>query len=48
MRRAQRLFADPPHWRQVMRRAMAQNFSWTEAAGKYLDMYRQVIGRDRR
>jgi starch synthase len=48
MRRAQRLFTDPPRWQQVMRRAMAQDFSWTEAASKYLDLYRQVIARVRR
>lgn len=48
IRRAQRLFADPPRWHQVMRRAMAQDFSWTEAAAKYVDLYRLVIDRARR
>jgi len=37
LHRAQRLHADPPRWQQVMRRAMAQDFSWDEAAARYLD-----------
>ncbi len=48
MRRAQRLFADPPRWQQVMRRAMAQDFSWTEAAARYVDLYERVVERTRR
>jgi glycogen synthase len=26
-----------------MRRAMAQDFSWDEAAARYLDLFRQVM-----
>jgi starch synthase len=48
LRRARRLFADAPRWQQVMRRAMAQNFSWHEAASKYLDLYERVIARAQR
>jgi starch synthase len=43
--RAQRLFADTPRWQQVMRRAMAQDFSWDEAAVRYLDLYHQLHAR---
>jgi starch synthase len=45
LHRAQRLYADAPRWRQVMRRAMAQDFSWNEAAARYLDLYRSVTER---
>jgi starch synthase len=45
LHRAQRLYADPPRWQQVMRRAMAQDFSWDEAAARYLELFGQVIAR---
>jgi starch synthase len=45
LHRAQRLYADAPRWQQVMRRAMAQDFSWNEAAARYLDLYRSVTER---
>ena len=48
MRRAHRLFVEPTRWQQVMLRAMAQDFSWSEAASKYLDLYQQVVERVRR
>lgn len=43
LHRAQRLFADTDRWQQVMRRAMAQDFSWDEAAARYLQLYRQLL-----
>ena len=45
LHRAQRLFADGPRWQQVMRRAMAQDFSWDEAAGRYVELYGRVTER---
>jgi starch synthase len=45
LHRAQRLFADQARWQQVMRRAMAQDFSWDEAAKHYLELFRQVVAR---
>jgi len=45
LHRAQRLFADKPRWQQVMRRAMAQDFSWDEAAARYLELFRQLAAR---
>jgi starch synthase len=45
LHRAQRLHADTPRWQQVMRRAMAQDFSWDEAAARYLDLFRSVLKR---
>jgi starch synthase len=36
-------YRDPDTWRRMMLRAMAQDFSWNEAAVKYLDLYRDVL-----
>ena len=36
-------YREPATWRQMMFRAMAQNFSWAEAANKYLGLYREVL-----
>jgi starch synthase len=36
------LFADPPTWRQVQRRAMAANFGWEAPAQAYLDLYATI------
>ena len=44
--RATQLFAQPEPWRQAMRRAMAQDFSWAGSARQYLAQYREM--RDRR
>jgi len=32
----------PKAWRQVMRRAMAQDFSWERAAQRYIELYREA------
>jgi len=45
LHRAHRLHADPPRWQQLMRRGMAQDFSWDEAAARYLDLFRRVAER---
>jgi starch synthase len=45
LHRAQRLFADTPRWQRVMRRAMAQDFSWDEAAARYVDLFAALIER---
>ena len=37
--RAVRLFAQPDRWRELMRTAMAQDFSWEGAARRYLALY---------
>jgi starch synthase len=29
-------------WEKVVRRAMAQNFSWQEAAAEYVELYREL------
>jgi starch synthase len=40
--RAANLFREPQLWRRMMRRAMAQDFSWEAAARGYLAVYRQL------
>jgi starch synthase len=39
---ALRLYEDGEKWRELQRRAMAQDFSWTRAARAYLDFYREL------
>jgi len=40
--RAAELFPERPLWLQMMRRAMAQDFSWKAAAQKYAALYREL------
>jgi starch synthase len=41
--RAFELFADQPRWHELIQRAMACNFSWEGAAGRYEEVYRQAL-----
>jgi starch synthase len=43
LQRAVQAFGEPPVWRQLMLRAMAQNFSWEQAARKYLALYADAL-----
>jgi starch synthase len=43
--RAVQLFMLPSAWQQVMRRGMAQDFSWEGSARQYLARYREATGR---
>jgi starch synthase len=43
LQRAMALYAQPARWKQLMARAMAQDFSWTGAAEKYVALYRELI-----
>lgn len=36
------LYQDREKWRELQRRAMAQDFSWARAARAYLDLYREL------
>lgn len=36
-------FADRDAWRALQRRCMARDFSWGQAAGQYVDLYRKTI-----
>jgi starch synthase len=40
--RAATLFREPEIWRRLMRRAMAQDFSWEAAARRYVALYREL------
>lgn len=47
VRRAQLAFAHPARWSLMMQRAMAQDFSWHEAALRYGELYQSVVERRR-
>ena len=40
-RRALECYADPARWRAMQRAGMARDFSWSEAARRYADLYRR-------
>ncbi len=42
IRRAIAHFRQPEVWRKLMRRAMAQKFSWEASAARYMDLYRSL------
>ncbi len=42
LRRALEVYSDPPHWRQLIKRDMAENWSWEVSARRYLDLYRCI------
>jgi len=44
IQRAITAYAEPTRWKQLMLRAMAQDFSWDGAAQKYIALYRQLLG----
>ena len=44
IQRAIAAYADAPRWQRLMRRAMAQDFSWRGAAQQYVELYRQLVG----
>ncbi|MGA2724808.1 MAG: glycogen synthase GlgA [Bryobacteraceae bacterium] len=43
VRSAARAFADQDAWRVMMRRGMAQDFSWRSSAARYSALYRQLL-----
>src|SRR5690606_34824583 len=47
VRAALGVFADQSAWQQVMRNAMAQDFSWARSAAQYLGLYRRVVAQRR-
>jgi starch synthase len=44
VKRARGLFSDRKLWTNLMKRAMARNFSWDEAAERYEALYRALVG----
>ncbi len=45
IRRALHLFQDKPAWEAMMRRGMAEDFSWEAPAGEYVKVYQRVVER---
>ena len=46
MQRAVRMFREQPEgWRAIQREGMRRDWSWTGSAGRYLDLYRALLGR---
>ncbi|KMP11932.1 hypothetical protein UZ36_02490 [Candidatus Nitromaritima sp. SCGC AAA799-C22] len=43
VRKALSCYRNPTAWKQLMQNAMAENFGWEQAAGKYLRMYRKTL-----
>jgi starch synthase len=41
------LFRQPAAWQALMRRGMAQDFSWDVAAAAYVALYQQVVAHRR-
>jgi starch synthase len=44
--RASALYTDRPRWRQTMRTAMTQDFSWAQSARQYVALYRELVTGD--
>jgi starch synthase len=44
IKRARELFLDQPTWTTLMERAMARDFSWSEAAARYESLYSELTG----
>ena len=39
------IYRKPDHMRRLVRNAMAQDYSWSRSALRYLDLYRAMIAR---
>ncbi|MCE5241967.1 MAG: glycogen synthase GlgA [Syntrophobacteraceae bacterium] len=39
------LYRNRDKWREIQRRGMGQDFSWTRSAGQYLNIYKNVLAR---
>jgi starch synthase len=40
---ASALYANRPHWRQMMHQAMTRDFSWAQSARQYVALYRELV-----
>jgi starch synthase len=43
IKRAREIFADRATWLELMQRAMARRFSWSDAAQRYEELYRELV-----
>jgi starch synthase len=44
LRRALGLYPDRSRWQEFQKAGMAQDFSWTNSASKYLEIYKKLLG----
>lgn len=42
------VFGNPRAWRQLVRNAMARDFSWSRSAARYVDLYQRTLAATRR
>ena len=47
IKRAREVFADRAEWERLMRRALARDFSWAEAAKQYEELYGGLVAREK-
>jgi starch synthase len=45
IQRAVRAYADPTHWRKIVKNGMSRDFSWESPSRKYLQLYRSLARR---
>ena len=43
IRRAVEAFHQPKLWKELVQRAMKQDFSWDVSAGKYVELYGKML-----
>jgi starch synthase len=48
LRRAIRAYHDAERWRGIMRRGMTHDFSWREAAARYVQVYERAVAKAQR
>ncbi len=44
IKRAREIYRDRKVWTRLMKRAMARNFSWDASAGRYEELYTELVG----
>lgn len=47
VKRASALYARPEAWTRVMKNAMQQNFDWRASAGQYIELYDEMVAKQR-
>jgi starch synthase len=47
LKRALMVYSDPISWEELMRRCMAEDWSWERSARRYLDLYERIHARKR-
>lgn len=42
IRRAEKFYRQPEHWKKIVKNAMSGDYSWNVSAEEYMDIYRQI------